>query len=302
MDRISRAFYEMKFELEFRRKNMDEFQDFFAKVMALRYPNDFVKVRPWGKVGDRKNDGYRRSTRQLFQVYAPNEMTAAKAVAKIDEDFRGAVPFWKDHFSEWIFVHNSAAGLGPDVTQKLLTLSKEFPEITLGHWGYQELYNEVVQLDAHNMAQLLGPALSQRALLEVNVQELRTVLQMVAQAPAPTLVDLRPVPLGKAEYNRLSEPIQTLLNAGRSRAHLVERALQTWFDPAVGDRIASGLRRRYEELRDAGYGPSEIFSDLQTYCGGLVVGSPEHQAAVLSVLAYYFDECDIFERPLNAQV
>ena len=28
-------------------------------------------------------------------------------------------------------------------------------------------------------------------------------------------------------------------------------------------------------------------------------GTPEHQLAVLTVLAYYFERCDIFEEPLE---
>jgi len=38
-----------------------------------------------GNAGDRKNDGYLRSERTLFQVYAPNEISANDATAKINE-------------------------------------------------------------------------------------------------------------------------------------------------------------------------------------------------------------------------
>ncbi|HZG44561.1 MAG TPA: hypothetical protein VEY93_16535 [Longimicrobium sp.] len=118
--------YELKFELEFLKKKGNEFQDFFAAIMEVRYPDDFQRVRPWGKSGDRKNDGFRRSNGQLFQVYAPNELTATDAIAKIDEDFRGAQSFWKDHLKIWTFVHNASSGLGPDVLAKLLDLRAEF--------------------------------------------------------------------------------------------------------------------------------------------------------------------------------
>lgn len=32
--------------------------------------------------GDRKNDGYLKSEQRVFQVYAPNEMNAARATAQ----------------------------------------------------------------------------------------------------------------------------------------------------------------------------------------------------------------------------
>ena len=55
------------------------------------YSGDFQRVRPWGRAGDRKNDGWLPSKRILFQVYAPNEMAASEAINKIEEDFHGAL-------------------------------------------------------------------------------------------------------------------------------------------------------------------------------------------------------------------
>jgi len=62
MDRSSRAFYELVFENKFLRLRASAFQDFFADLMEKGYPGgDFIRVRPWGRQGDRKNDGYLRS-------------------------------------------------------------------------------------------------------------------------------------------------------------------------------------------------------------------------------------------------
>jgi hypothetical protein len=40
--------------------------------------------------------------------------------------------------------------------------------------------------------------------------------------------------------------------------------------------------------------PDEIFTELQTFAGGMD-GVPSQQAAVLSVMSYFFERCDIFE-------
>jgi hypothetical protein len=42
--------------------------------------------------------------------------------------------------------------------------------------------------------------------------------------------------------------------------------------------------------------PDIIFRKLQEFTGGRELGSPTDQAAVLAVLAYLFEQCDIFER------
>lgn len=297
MDPVSRAMYEYKFELAFLKKSGDEFQDFFSDIMEKKYPGDFQRVRPWGREGDRKNDGYRWSTRTLFAVYAPNEMRADRCVAKVDSDFRGALPHWEEHFSTWVFVHNSRLGLSAPVLTKLRELADEHDYLQLDRLGYQELHNEVFELDRYELANLFGPALARRDMLAVDAGELRTLLDMVALARAPDATDLRPVPSGKVDYNRLSSFVDTLLQAGRTRAPLVERVLKHYMDPAIGERIAAGFRARYEIAREAGLSPDEIFNDLQQYAGGALRGPPQEQAATLAILAYYFDSCDIFERP-----
>ena len=157
MDDLSRAFYEMKFEREFLTRKADEFQDFFSSVMEKRYPADFVRVRPWGNVGDQKNDGYLRGRRMLFQSYAPNDMVAAICIAKISKDFCGALPHWQAHFDTWVFVHNSKKGLGPGVTKVLLDLGKAHAPLIVTQWGFEELRQEAMALGEAELASLLGP-------------------------------------------------------------------------------------------------------------------------------------------------
>ena len=293
MDPITRSFYEFKFELAFLRKKGNEFEDFFSDIMGKVHPADFMRVRPWGPFGDRKNDGYLKSERIIFQVYAPNEMTSALAIAKIDEDFIGALPFWKDHFDTWIFVHNSAAGLGPDVTKKLLNLSTAHdPEVS--SWGQEELRRKVFELNAPDLASLLGYAPTLRDMLDLGLDSLAPVLDQIAIMPAPSEPDLRPPPADKIKRNMLSAHVETLLKAGMARADLVKSFFYT--QPERQDEIAESFRQRYDSLRSSGMGPDEIFSELQRYAGGERTPSPTRQSAVLAVLAFYFEECDIFER------
>jgi len=61
-------------------KRGNTFQDFFSEIMEKCHPSDFQRVRLWENDGDKKNDGYLRSGRVLFQVYAPNDMKASHAI------------------------------------------------------------------------------------------------------------------------------------------------------------------------------------------------------------------------------
>jgi hypothetical protein len=299
MDDLARAFYEMKFEVAFLTKKGDAFQDFFSSIMEKRYPADFIRVQPWGNVGDRKNDGYVRSKRILFQLYAPNEIQIAKCMAKIREDFAGALPYWKQHFDTWAFVHNSRRGLGPDLTKVLLDLGSANAPLVVTHWGFEELRQEAMALDESTLASLLGWAPTRTRMIELGLTELAPVLDHIVRLPPLPDPDLRPVPVDKLQRNMLSAAVETMLRAGMTRADIVRKYFT--FKPTVQDQIAASFRARYVELRASNRTPDGVFAELQRFAGGDVVRDPGAQAAVLAVLAFFFEECDIFERPSSVE-
>ena len=237
-ERTKRAWYRIAFERDFLKKKGNAFQDYFADVMEKRYPGDFIRVRPWGNVGDRKNDGYLRSQRTLFQVYAPNELSASEAIEKIDEDFRGALPHWRDYFDTWIFIHNSPQGLGPDVTKKLLDLAKDHPEITTTSWGFEEISRVALSIPEDDLIALLGGiiALTNAEVKDVTYDDLKIVLTSIArqsQIPDP---DVRPVPPEKLAYSGLSEDASYLLKLGMLKSDRVRKFLADWPDPELWKR------------------------------------------------------------------
>jgi len=296
MDKYTRSWYENTFKLNFLQKKGAEFQNFFSDLMEKKYPNgDFRRVRPWGRTGDRKNDGYLKSEKTLFQVYAPNEMKETETLTKIDEDFHGALPHWKDYFDKWIFVHNDLQGLSPGITAKLLDLDKAHKDVTIKPWGFEDLRRRLFELSEEDIAVLLGQAPSQKDFLQVGFADLQVVLKTIARQTAPAKLDLRRVPREKIEINKLSEDTENLINAGRLKSPLVGKFLKQYPDPEYGDQIVQTFKTQYDELRKAQLDPDSIFRELQIFAGGEIMREPKHQAAVLAVLAYLFDQCDIFE-------
>ena len=156
MDEQARTYYQLRFRAQFLESKATAFQDLFVAIMSKAHPGDFIPCRPWGKVGDRKNDGYLKSERTLFQVYAPNEMRAAETVSKIERDFAGAFPHWRDYFDTWVFVHNAHGGLPPDAIAKLLELERNHAPIKVTHWGFDELVLRFRLLSAEALCSLYG--------------------------------------------------------------------------------------------------------------------------------------------------
>jgi hypothetical protein len=94
VDETQRYAYGLKFENDFLRARGKAFESLFARIMGHAFPGDFQPVRPYGPRGDLKCDGFRASDGTVFQSYAPDSMELPDLLAKIDDDFLGAVAHW----------------------------------------------------------------------------------------------------------------------------------------------------------------------------------------------------------------
>jgi hypothetical protein len=156
MDDWTKTYYGLRFRIDFLERKGASFQDLFVSVMSKAHPKDFMPCRPWGRSGDRKNDGYLPTEQLLCQVYAPNELTSAKTIKKIEADFKGAMLHWKKYFHTWAFVHNTD-GLPPEVIEKIEQLRSCYPSIEIQTWGFDALLHRFHSLSEEAMAPLYGP-------------------------------------------------------------------------------------------------------------------------------------------------
>lgn len=298
MDRIQQLNYEKDFQIVFLKAKGDGFQRLFETLMFKAHPNDFMACRPWGNVGDRKNDGYLPSARTLFQSYAPNELAAVEAIKKINEDFAGAKEHWEKYFDEWAFVHNALDGrLGPHIIEALAKLGQENLKIKIGHCGYEEMLAKFRQLSLQDLESWFGPSLTMEANVNLGFSDLMAVLNHISVAHAPTTSEVKDVSRGKIEANLLSHAVADFLKIGMQKSPLVMQFFDSWKNPVYGEQIASAFKAEYVALRDVtpSLHPDEIFGRLEAWAGGMANTTPTHKAAVLAVMAYLFDKCGIFE-------
>ncbi len=294
---LQQAYYEQRFEILFLKSKGNTFQEFFEKLMGLAYKADFMACRPWGNRGDRKNDGFLKSERQLFQVYAPNEMKETNAINKITEDFDGAIKYWRTHFGKWAFVHNADDGLPPHVQKVLLEFQQANRGISIESMGLEELRTVFRKISLEDKQTWLGLAPTAETKMRLGFSDLQPVLESLAIQSVSLNLEVKDVPQGKIEANALSESVTILIKEGMSKADLVRQFFDKWYDPEFGDKIAKAFREQYNSLREKKLTPNTVFSELQAWTGGEQRGTPEHELAVLTVLAYYFERCDIFKEP-----
>lgn len=297
MEDISRDFYELKFENSYIKKTSQEFEDFFSDIMEKRHVGgDFIRVRPWGNIGDRKNDGYLRSERRLYQVYAPNEMSAADAIKKINEDFEGALPYWEEYFDNWHFVHNARNGLSPVITERILALNSESEDINVLHFGFEELRQKFFELSEVDIISMVGRAPNSTSFSNLGFEQFKTLLGHLVVTDVSDDVDLRPVPVNKLQINKLSPHIESMIRFGLKKTPVVREFFNKWPDPNYGDQITKVINDQYVAFRDGGFSPDTIFMMLQDLVINNLERTAEVEASSLVLLSYFFEECDIFER------
>lgn len=298
MDDLTRAWYRVEFDARLLRAVGDDFQDLFNQVMGGCYPGgDFMPSRPWGSTGDRKNDGYIRSSRTLCAVYAPVSLKPiGKAIRKITDDFDGALPFWEQYFSTWTLVLNDEA-LPPDITKLILDLAAKNASVQVVHMLRKDLREHLSRLGVVELRDILGPAPALSDLVGLGFAPVQRVLEHLALHPIPPNVAIGEVSPEKLEANGLSQAVQDLLRLGIQRSSLVDDYFRKYHEPTFGERIADAFKAKYIELRDKGMSPDSIFTELRVFAGGPLVRAPEDDTAVLVVLAYLFERCDIYEPP-----
>lgn len=178
----------------------------------------------------------------------------------------------------------------------LLDFEAANPGITLEPWGLEELRLIFRRLSTDDLAAWFGPAPTEDTKARLGFKDIQIVLESLVGKAATSASPIKDVPPGKIEANDLSEAVTVFIKNGMVKAPLVSAFFETWHDETLGERLAVAFRTEYERLRGAMH-PNRIFSELQTWVGGDQIGTAEHQMAVLTVLAYYFERCDILEEP-----
>ena len=296
------ALYEMAFRDRYQEVFEDEFQEFFSEIMERAHPDgDFLRVRPWGRSGDQKNDGYVISTRTVFAVYAPRNPTASAIRNKIESDFEGCLPHWGEYIDKWIFVHNDREGLGPDALKAILEINKGQNGDLASAWGREALRSRTMSLEFEDLKSLFPNVPTLIDFVEVGMEQIQPVLDHLERVRVPARSDLRPVPEDKIEYNVLSDATRHLITWGLQPAQVVRDYYSRVSDELLRDQTAQAFSDKYAELRATGLGPDEIYWEIRKWVLGNGSSNPAREVAAYGVLTYFFEECDIFLRPEGAQ-
>lgn len=304
MDKIQRQFYELLFELFFYKERGNGFEDFFSKVMKLKYKYTFTEVKTWGNIGDLKCDGYISEEEILFQVYAPNEITGTKLLKKTQEDYQKAIVHWDGCIKHWILVQNSKDGVRGIEANTLQAFEKYKREhenpIKISIWGIDEIKEIVFSLSIEDLYSLFGTVPTASDLQNLQIKHIQPFLMpfRVMYNYETKSQDLKEVSQNKITVNNLSDYIQDLLKMGMRKAHLIELIIEQGQDVDAIQNFSESFREKYISLTQVNDSSDKIFFELRDFAGIKHVQNPIDELAILTLLAYLFENCTIFENEI----
>jgi len=289
-------------ELKLRKSNGDVFQDFFCTIMEEVHGSNFVRVRPFGQLGDKGCDGYLQVIGQVFQCYGAldggNNGKVAYLIKKMADDFAKATNSIPAIMKEWHMVHNFVNGLPVEAVAKLDELEKKDGKRKLGFISMPWFEVQIFALEPARIEKLLGPAATAQDFQNMQAAELRDLIAAIVAVTGqvfPTTATIKPVPADKLEFNKLSGHWRWLVYAGCQNSIHVSEYLNHHHDPLMGETIAQMFRDRYRYLKSENLPPDNIMANLYEMIVGIGAMSVQRQVAGQALLAFLFESCDIFE-------
>lgn len=132
----------------------------------------------------------------------------------------------------------------------------------------------------------------------VTFAELQVAVSYLVSMDTPIIIDSsleHLAPKEKINKNNLSAGNASLIAMGMARVRQVKDYLNTNPDVNFAERLRTRLSEYYKDLKKEEPDPNIIFTDMLDY---IAEGSTDFRkkASALSILTYFFETCDIFEK------
>ncbi len=191
----------------------------------------------------------------------------------------------------------------PNASKHIRDLRKQHKQIKIEVWSKTQLLKLVLKLDEKSITALFGPILSYNTFNSLVLSDLAPVIDAIEKSEVTIeLDDVIEPSQNKLDKNKISTAARDMLKIGRQKLNLVEDFLMKLDSPEKSEEIAESIRKKYSSLKELNLTSERIFHFLHEYVGfDNKNNEPTRQAAIWTILAYYFDKCDIFEDPLEME-
>jgi len=285
------------------------FEDLFIKIYQLAHPA-FVPIKPQGKIGDRKNDGYDNTNGTYYQVYAPEDLSAnaAEAVKKLKKDFEGLKKYWDTvtPVKSYYFVMNDRfLGSFPTIETDLSEIKRKYNLQNCGSKIAKHLEDTLFGLSDDKIFSVIGfiPAPDNISTLDYSVLNsvVRHIIEYTRTEGAPEILSA-PDFAEKIKVNDLSPRVSSLLWSAGNQIGIFENYFEKNSNFSK-QQIKNHLNRIYQGAKQREYPPIQegLTNSDYVFMEVLKISVPaqtqEYVNATLVVMAAFFESCDIFEEP-----
>lgn len=311
MNRSEKYIARIMFQLKIHTSDGQSYENLFSRVMVKHNPN-FKMIKPYGNVGDRKNDGFDKTTGVYYQVYAPENISKPKtivdAVKKVRIDFLGLKKQWHIlcPIREFYYVVNDKyKGLPPDVEQEILVLGSEHPDVACDTFSSNSLEGIFMGLVEDDIIDIVGiPPNEEISFLDYDV--LNKAVDHLMHSESDLSLDNfveNPNFESKIIFNELSSVCSNLLNVASYQIGDLEAYFAN-----TGDFVKNELKMRfkglYKQSKEIINEKEKDFADkrfMYILNNASPNGKKAVRDAVLVLMAFYFEACDIFEKPIEVK-
>ncbi len=286
------------FKLKIHEATGAAFEDIFTSIMNYSEP-DFQQIKPWGNIGDRKNDGYIPGKGVFFQVYAPEDLQSnyPAAVSKLEKDFAGLSKAWKKQINEFYFVVNDRyKGVNPVSQQSIKKIESKYRLVKAAFKTAKDLENLLFTLEDDQIMAVTGniPDPANIKVLDYSIlnEVIRHIMQLSlpqSNAPDISLPDWN----DKVHFNSLSNGVANLLNNGFMQVSNLEKYLAN-NSSFLADELRDKMNELYKLFKDSLHGDDLFWAIVKEAAPRF---SQTYQMPVIVIMAKYFETCDIFEEP-----
>lgn len=306
------------FKLRIHESNGNAFEDLFCNVMRSSN-KDFKKVKPQGRIGDRKNDGFIKSEGKYYQVYAPQSPIGnpTAATSKLEEDLDGLISYWRCEndfiIREFYFVFNDKYhGAYPEIYTTLNRLRTQYNLDVCDVFLSSELEDVFMELPEDNIAEICGYYPKPEDIGFIDNSIVAEIVGYVSNNYSGFSESQYNDPSDfhkKIHFNNLGKGTARHLNVGAYQVGYVEDYFKTNSNFSR-QQARDSLNKMYqyhlsnknaEAAITSGLSESDIiFKNMidelspRNLCK---IQQRDYERNIIAVMAFFFEACDIFEEP-----
>lgn len=290
------------------------FQSIFEEIMKKKYGENFIKIKPYGNIGDKKNDGYLISDKVYYQVYGPEniENSINYAIEKLHDDINGLFSQWSDAKKIVYVVNDKYYGTKPQVATLINNLDSEVKKIDgklnvdVRLWGCSELEEIFLELSDDNREDILETPYYDDVTIDlIDFHELREVVNYIINLP----VDMEEENLFPPDYEQKIEAngFSNKIAQRLEKAHLNADKIEEFFNNSnvtLADDLRARIIFQYKKAKGKIRRNDPTAPKDEVYVELINMLCKERRKACLeateALIAYYFESCDIFDPPLSS--